>query len=335
MTLRQLSQLGSLRTGAGPNLQALVRDVEAYLHQVVTSQVELVANISSHTLDSGGKRLRPALVGLCAQAIDDRADLERAIRLGACLEMIHMATLIHDDVIDNAPLRRHRQTAAGLYGNAASILSGDVLLSRAMTLLAEDGDLRVIRAVSKAAVALAEGEVRELELRGEFDLTEAAYYETLRLKTAAFIECCCKVGGMIGQASEAEENALATYGHHLGMAFQLADDTLDFAGDPADTGKAIGSDFREGCMTLPIIRVRPLLTSAELQQMKACFGAEPTDEAIAEIRGLLEEKGGIEQAREAAQAEARAAVEALEPIRRSPARDLLADLATFVVRREA
>lgn len=335
MTPRPAPHLDAVPASPPPAIQAIVQDVEAYLHQVVTSQVELVAGIALHTLESGGKRLRPALVAVCAQAVADQADLERGIRLGACLEMIHMATLIHDDVIDNAPMRRHRPTAAGLFGNAASILSGDVLLSRAMTLLAEDGDLRIIRAVSRAAVSLAEGEVREMELRGRFDLSEAAYYETLRLKTAAFIECCCKVGAMIGGASETEEHALATYGNHLGLAFQLADDALDFSGDPLETGKTIGGDFREGCMTLPVIRARPHLSAEETRDVLAAFGAEPSDDTIAQIRDLLERKGTIQEARAAAQAEAKAAVRALEPLRPSTARTQLEELASFVARRGA
>ena len=189
------------------------------------------------TLRAGGKRLRPAFVSLAAAATGLPYDPSRARKLGAGLEMIHMATLIHDDVIDHAAMRRGKPTAAAEVGNTASILSGDVLLARAMSLLAEDGDLDLIRTVSAAVVDMAEGEVREVEVRGDFDLRSEDHFDILQRKTAALVEACCEGGAIIAGAPKPVTEALKAYGHHVGLAFQIADDLLDYRGDPAKTGQ--------------------------------------------------------------------------------------------------
>lgn len=292
-----------------------------------------VRQVGEHTLEAGGKRLRPAFVALAARASGRPFEPRRAVRLGACLELVHMATLIHDDVIDRAETRRGRATAATLYGNTASILSGDVMLARAMAVLADDGDLEIIRIVSRAVVEMAEGEALELETRGRFDLPEDEHLEILRMKTASFVECCCQVGTLLAGADDSVREALATYGRHVGLAFQIVDDLLDFRGDHAVTGKPIATDFREGCATLPLIRLAPMLETAERNKVEAVFGNGVTDEDIREIVGLMEARGAFAQSEAVAQEHVDLAVAALAAVPRSADRDLLVDVAGFVLDR--
>ncbi len=319
-------------------LTAIAADVEAVenqLNQMVKSDQDLVQKVAQHTLEAGGKRLRPAFLSLAAKATGRPFDPVRAHRLGACLEMIHMATLIHDDVVDHASQRRGRPTAAVIYGNTASILSGDVLLAKAMVVLAKDGDLEIIRTVSGSVVEIAEGEVRELESRGEFELDEVEHLSILRMKTASFIECCCRVGALVASASPEEQTHLASYGHHIGMAFQIADDLLDFRGDLAMTGKPLATDFREGCATLPLIYLRPSLTDEELSFTARKFGNGVTDDEIRMICGWMEARGAYEQAQNKARVEADAALSSLGRLPRTVEGELLRSVAEFVVSRDS
>ena len=307
--------------------------VEATLREQVRSETRLVEQVGSLTLTGGGKRLRPALVHLSALATGRTFDPNRAVMLGAAIEMVHMATLVHDDVLDDAATRRGNPTAFSVCGATASILGGDVLLAKAMALLAEDGDLAVIRAVSRAVVELAEGEVRELEARGDWQLSEHDHLQIVRMKTASFLECCCRVGAMIAGASEPENDALCTYGHHLGMAFQIVDDALDFDGDPAVTGKPVGTDVRDGQATLPLILARDGLP-AQLQNLVSekfgCLTEAEVEAVIAEIKA----SGSVGLAKTRAAGEAIAARRALDLLPESEERSLLAAVADFVVNRD-
>lgn len=312
-----------------------VAGVEQELGRQVSSQVNLVAEVCSHVLSSGGKRLRPAFVTLSARATGLPFDPERARKLGACMEMIHMATLIHDDVIDHASTRRGRQTANEVYGNTASILSGDVLLSKAMVLLAEDGDLEIIRLVSSAVVELAEGEVRELETRNVFDLDAKEHFEILRMKTASFIQCCCEVGALVADASNEVRQALGLYGHHIGMAFQIVDDLLDYRGDNAKTGKPVATDFREGCATLPLIFLKEHLNEDEVDLARRKFGNGVTEEEIRMICDWMLHRGAFQTAELAAFRQVELAVENLRKLSQSADRDLLEAVGSFVLSRQA
>lgn len=306
-----------------------IRLVEEELRGHVSSQVKLVHEVGRHTLDAGGKRLRPALVVLAARATGVPFDAARARKLGACMEMVHMATLIHDDVIDHSATRRGKPTAAAVFGNTASILSGDVLLSRAMAILAEDGDLAIIRQVSSAVVELAEGEVMELEARGDFGLTRDDHYAILRMKTASFIEACCRVGALVsGEATEAGD-ALGAYGHHLGLAFQIVDDLLDYQGDPAKTGKPQATDFKEGCMTMPLIALRDGEGITSLEG----FGDESAD--VAEVLTLMDRHGAFARTRAVAESHVEQAIAALRTLPDTKDRALLEGVAHFVLERQA
>lgn len=309
--------------------------VEAELERQVDSQVKLVREVGSHTLRAGGKRLRPALVGLMAQAILPDAPMERCRRLGACMELIHMATLLHDDVIDNAVTRRGVETASTVFGNTASILSGDVLLSKAMSILAEDGDLAIIRNVSRAVVDLAEGEVRELQSRGVFGLTQDEHFEILRQKTATFIQSCCEVGALAVGADELTVESAGSYGYHIGMAFQMADDLLDYRGQTGLTGKPKATDFREGCATLPLILLRDRLSPSEEEHITVRFGNGVTDDELRMICSWMADRGVFEMAEEVALDYAGRAKAALQPLPDSERRGLLEAVADFVVGRHA
>lgn len=316
-------------------LAATASAVEERLEREVQSDVEIVDGVGRHTLRAGGKRLRPAFVALAADAIADGAQPDRVTCIGACMELIHMATLIHDDVVDGADSRRGVPTAGLTFGNTGAILAGDVLLSKAMCLLAADGDLAIIRVVSAAVVEMAEGEALEVETRGRFDLSEEEHRRILRMKTAAFMECCCRVGAMLSGGEESAVAALGEYGHHVGMAFQIADDLLDYRGRESVTGKPPGADFREGCATLPLIHLRDHLTEEESRFARSKFGETPTEDELSMLVAWMEARGAFGSAEEAADRHVEAAIGALAPLPASDARGALTAVARMAAHRVA
>ena len=316
----------------------LVRVTEVFDAQLESDQ-PCVNALARHIEHYRGKMLRPMLVLLSAAATDRwPAGLARILPghrvLAATVEMIHMATLIHDDVIDDAKTRRGKPTAAAELGNTAAILSGDVLLAKAMSVLASDADLTVIRVVSTAVETMAEGEVRELEARGDFDLSEAAYEEIVELKTGRFIEACCQVGALIAAATPSEVDALSTYGKHVGLAFQIVDDLLDYRGDKAKTGKSTGTDFREGQMTLPMIYLRETLSDAEEKIARHRFGNGASDDEIRMIADWMDTRGAFERAENEARRRVGIAKDALKALRDSHSRQVLEAVADYVLFRK-
>ncbi|MCW5942681.1 MAG: polyprenyl synthetase family protein [Fimbriimonadaceae bacterium] len=332
--LFELAQ-GQVEPGLMAQLGRHVAAVEAELARQMGSQVRLVEEVGTHTLRAGGKRLRPALVAIVAEVTGRPYDPARAARLGACLEMIHMATLIHDDVIDHADTRRGAATAAAVFGNTAAILSGDVLLAKAMSLLAHDGDLAIIRLVADMVVEMAEGEVRELETRGEFDLSANAHREIIRMKTAEFIRSCCQVGALLAGLATPEVESLGAYGYHIGMAFQIVDDLLDYEAETATLGKQTATDFREGCATYPLIFLRDHLTEAERTLAETKFGNGVTDEEICLIREWMRERGAFAETRALASDHVRLARARLEDLPDGPGRAMLGAIAEFIVQRRS
>ncbi len=335
MALPSLEAVGRV---AAPDLMLAIADdiqaVEFLITQELESEELVVTELARHTFGGGGKRLRPAMVSLAARAVGKPYQSTRVIRAGASMEMIHMATLIHDDVIDESRTRRGRPTANSLYGNRTSILSGDVLLSKALRLLALDGDNKVIRTVAEAVAAMSEGEVAEVQAMGCLDLNPQAHFEIVRKKTAVFIECCCRIGAQIAGADERLEERLGLYGHHVGMAFQFADDILDFKGDPEKTGKAIGGDFREGCATLPLIHALARTSQSERHQIERTFGQNPDDGSIRAVVEMIDRAGGFDHTREVAAAHVQSAVASLAAIGETPVRECLYSIADFVVSRD-
>lgn len=309
--------------------------VEARMNADLGSDVRTVYNLSRHIMNAGGKRLRPAMVALSARAIRPDVDAERLATVGAAVEFVHMATLVHDDVVDNTATRRGKPTANAIYGNGVAVLSGDYILARSMRLLAMDGDLRIIRTVSDITVEMSEGEVMEIGATGNADLPLDVYYEILRKKTAVFVEGCCRCGAILAGASAPLENALADYGYRLGMAFQIADDLLDYTGDPFVTGKPRGSDLKDGRATLPFLLALQEADAAERRFLLRAFGkAELPDTEVLAVCEFLAAQNAFDRTRDLAQAHVEQADAALALLSPSIARDCFAALTDFVVQRD-
>ena len=228
--------------------------VEKVIESKLKSDVSLIQKMSDHHLKSGGKRLR-SLLTLGSAKLSGYVLGERDINLAACVELIHSATLLHDDVIDESALRRGIKTTNSIWGNQSSILVGDYLLSRCFEIMVEDGDLEILKLLSSTSAKIAQGEVLQLQHKGEADLLEDTYIDIINLKTASLFSAATKTGACIAGSNEKEKKALESYGKNLGLAFQIADDALDYYGKDKFFGKEIGKDFFEGKVTLPLIIV--------------------------------------------------------------------------------
>jgi len=231
-----------------------LQKVESLIEQKLKSDVELIEKMSEHHLKSGGKRLR-ALLTLESAKLTGYKEEIRDINLAACVELIHSATLLHDDVIDESSLRRGVKTTNSIWGNQSSILVGDYLLSRCFEIMVQDGDLEVLQLLSSTSAKIAQGEVLQLQHKGEADLLEETYIDIINLKTAALFAAATKTGACISGSNEKEKKALESYGRNLGLAFQIADDALDYYAKEKFFGKEIGKDFYEGKVTLPLITI--------------------------------------------------------------------------------
>ena len=228
----------------------LVR-VNALILTRMQSPVALIPQLAGHIIAAGGKRLRPMLTLASSRLCGYRGD--RHLALAAAVEFIHTATLLHDDVVDASGLRRGLATANAVWGNKPSVLVGDFLFSRAFQLMVEDGSLKVLDILSRAAAVIAEGEVLQLMTANDLDTTEAKYLEVINAKTAALFAAAARIGAVLGERKDTEEKALEAYGRNLGIAFQLVDDMLDYSAQQAELGKAVGDDFRDGKITLPVV----------------------------------------------------------------------------------
>ena len=241
------------------DLKNLVSDrlaeVEKLIELKLESKVGLINKMSRYNLKSGGKRLRALLTLGSAKLAGYTKDGVRDINLSACVELIHSATLLHDDVIDESDLRRGFKTTNALWGNQSSILVGDYLLSRCFEIMVDDGDLEILKLLSSTSAKIAQGEVMQLEHKGEADLLEETYIDIINLKTAALFSAATKTGACLAGSNDKEKSALESYGKNLGLAFQIADDALDYYSKELIFGKKIGKDFYEGKVTLPLIIV--------------------------------------------------------------------------------
>ncbi len=246
------------RQDSRPNIDMLLSLVEADLVKVnqhildnMKSPVALIPQLAGHIIASGGKRLRPVLTLASAKLCDYSGS--RHVALAACVEFIHTATLLHDDVVDDSALRRGQASANAIWGNEASVLVGDFLFSRAFQLMTADGSLEVLRILSDASAVIAEGEVLQLMTANEPTTTEEAYLDVIRSKTAKLFAAATRIGAVVADRPQVEEDALESYGMNIGIAFQLIDDVLDYSADQRALGKTVGDDFREGKVTLPVI----------------------------------------------------------------------------------
>ena len=255
-----------LRNLLGNKLQK----VENLIQEKLRSEVNLIQKMSNHHLRSGGKRLR-ALLTLESAKLTGYKEDKRDINLAACVELIHSATLLHDDVIDESELRRGVKTTNSVWGNQSSILVGDYLLSRCFEMMVEDGDLEVLKLLSSTSSKIAQGEVLQLQHKGEADLLEETYIDIINLKTASLFSAATKTGACLSSSNEKEKKALESYGKNLGLAFQIADDALDYNSELKFFGKKIGNDFYEGKVTLPIILLYQKANTNEKVELKKLF----------------------------------------------------------------
>jgi octaprenyl-diphosphate synthase len=321
-----VGDLESIRLLIADDLKAVDGLIERRLH----SDVVLVNQIAKYIVASGGKRLRPLLVLLSAQACGYRGD--QHIHLAAVTEFIHTATLLHDDVVDDSQLRRGRKTANAVFGNEASVLVGDFLYSRAFQMMVDVRNMRVMEIMADTTNNIAEGEVLQLLNCGDPDTSEEQYLQVIRSKTARLFETAAQLGPILCDSAQEQEHALARYGLHLGIAYQLVDDVLDYGGSAKDIGKNIGDDLAEGKPTLPLIHAMRTGTAAQVAIIRHAIEHGGRDHIDAVI-DAVESAGSITYTARAAAAEADSALEALTEIPPSPYRDALETLAEFSVSR--
>ncbi len=311
-------------------IAADMRAVDAVIRSRLASEVALVRQVAEYIVGSGGKRLRPALVILSAGAFGYQGKHHH--QLAAVVEFIHTATLLHDDVVDASELRRSQPTANALYGNAASVLVGDFVYSRAFQMMVEVESMRVMQVLAEATNTIAEGEVLQLMNCHNPDIDEHDYLRVIRYKTAKLFEAATRLGAILGGATSGQEAAMAAYGMHLGTAFQLIDDVLDYSGDNNATGKNVGDDLAEGKPTLPLIYAIKHGGAEEAALIRKAIregGLSELQQVIAAIRRT----GALDYTRRQAEAEARTASAALAALANSKQRDYLLQLTDFAVTR--
>ncbi|MDO8463934.1 MAG: octaprenyl diphosphate synthase [Gallionella sp.] len=317
------------------NLKQLIAADMAAIDQVIRtrlhSEVMLINQVGEYIINSGGKRLRPALVILSADAFGYRGEYHH--NLAAVVEFIHTATLLHDDVVDESALRRGRETANALFGNAASVLVGDFLYSRAFQMMVEVGEMRVKQTLADATNTIAEGEVLQLLNCHDADVDAANYMRVIHCKTAKLFEAAMRLGAILGAASAADEEAAAQYGMHLGTAFQLVDDVLDYSADEAQTGKHLGDDLAEGKPTLPLIYAMQHGTPEQAAVVRGAIERGDV-EKFDEVLQIIHATGALNFTRHQAMREAELACAAIVVLADSKYKQCLLELANFAATRQ-
>lgn len=307
--------------------------VEAWMEMALQSEVNLIPEIGRHLIGSGGKRFRPLLL-LSAASLCGYTG-ERCYPLAAVIEFIHTATLLHDDVIDHAQTRRGKVSANNVWGNAASVLVGDYLYSKAFKLMTEHGDLAVIKLLAETTNVMSEGEVFQLVKCGDVTLTEQDYLKIIEQKTSYLISAACAIGAILAGASPLQIEILKRFGRLLGSAFQMIDDTLDYVAQEEDFGKAVGKDLDEGKLTLPLIRTLSRCKNSErAEAITVLKNAERDDRALAGILNLIERYDGIPYAMGQAESYIAEAKGLLDVFPDLPARGALLAIADFVISRK-
>lgn len=322
-----------------PSLDPLMAMVAPGLNQVnavilerMQSEVALIPELAGHLIAGGGKRMRPMLTLAAARLLDYAGT--RHYKLAACVEFIHTATLLHDDVVDGSGLRRGRRTANVIWGNPASVLVGDFLFSRSFELMVEDGSLRVLRILSNASATIAEGEVNQLTAQRQVEIGEDRYLDIISAKTAALFAAATRIAAVVAERDEATEIALEAYGRYLGIAFQLVDDAIDYASDDVTMGKDRGDDFRDGKVTLPVILAYSRGNDAERSFWRdAMSGARASDADLEHAIGLLNSSGAIADTLDRARLYGQRAIDALGIFPQSAAKAAMAETVEFAVAR--
>ncbi|MCP3678076.1 MAG: polyprenyl synthetase family protein [Deltaproteobacteria bacterium] len=309
-----------------------LEQVDLEFKKNLDSQVYLVRKVGEYILSSGGKRFRPSLLLLSARLCG--YDGREHIPLAAVVEFIHTATLLHDDVVDNAKLRRGSTSANALWGNEASILVGDYLFSRSFHTMVKSGSMDVLRVLSWTTTLMAEGEILQLLKNSDVETTEEEYLDVVKNKTAVLISAACQVGGILAAVSKEREEALAVYGMNLGIAFQLMDDCLDYISNDEDLGKAVGNDLKEGKVTLPLIHALENSSPVEQEMVREVIeGDEISDEQLTSVTDLIKRHDGIAYTIDSARRYVSDAGKQLEIFEPNIERAALAAVADYVVER--
>jgi len=324
---------------ARPSIAALtalagedIKHVNEVILQRMQSPVALIPQLAGHIIAAGGKRLRPMLTLASAKMCGYQG--RRHVALAACVEFIHTATLLHDDVVDESDLRRGLATANAVWGNKASVLVGDFLFSRAFQLMVEDGSLAVLGILSNASAVIAEGEVLQLMTANDTETTEHAYLEVIKAKTATLFAAACRVGAVVAGRPKAEEDALDSYGLNLGIAFQIVDDVLDYAAHQATLGKEVGDDFRDGKITLPVVLSFLRGDESEREFWRRTLERQEQDDGdLAHAVMLMEKHGSLRDSIERARHYGAVARDALGVFPDGPEKRALIELVDFAISR--
>lgn len=307
----------------------LVR-IEDEINRLLNSDIPLISVVGRYIMGSGGKRLRPLLMILTARLCGYRGDKDAP--LAVVFEFLHAATLLHDDVVDHAEFRRSRPAANTVWGNPAVVLVGDFLYSKSILMTVGYQNLRMLEVLSEATTRMSEGEVLQLVYSDNLEIGEKEYIEVITRKTAVLISAACQIGAIFGGCGKAEETALRDYGHYLGIAFQLIDDSLDFTGEVEELGKPVGNDIQEGKATLPLINALGKAKAAERLRIQHIFNSEEISESdVTELRDFVVRTGGIEYTQELAAQYSGKAKETLRIFPEGPVKEILEDIADYVI----
>ena len=307
------------------------QQVNDLIVQQLHSDVDMVENIGHYIVEAGGKRLRPLLVLLSASALGGAEHSH--VKFAAVVEFIHTATLLHDDVVDISSLRRGRPTANHAFGNAPSVLVGDFIYTRAFQLMVDLGNMDLLRHMADTTNTIAEGEVLQLVRAGDPSVTEGQYLEVIQRKTAVLFAAACKGAAILSGCSAAQQNALHDFGLHLGIAFQMIDDVLDYTGDPEVTGKQVGDDLNEGKPTLPLIRTMAVGSADDAALVRSAL-EHKSSENLSGVIEAVRRSGGIDYTRDQAVAHQQLALAGLADLADTPARTALEALAALSINRE-
>jgi octaprenyl-diphosphate synthase len=309
-------------------------EIESELNKNLTPYLDLVRQTASHILFSGGKRLRPLLTVLSARICGYSGNYDKTFSV--IFEYIHAATLLHDDVVDGANLRRGKSAAYTIFGSPVAVLSGDFLMARALSIAADTGRMNVINVIARITENMSQGEIHQLIKKGDINLSEPEYMEVIRRKTAVLIQGACQTGAMIADTDEAQENALSEYGFHLGMAFQMADDLLDYVSDTSSLGKTVGADLKEGKLTLPMIYALSRATPEDRAFMETMIRHKNfSDDEFERLKEMLRTYEGIAYTGKIAIAHVDKAKSALSIFKPSKSRETLSSIADYALYRKS
>ncbi len=325
-----------IRYSSAMDLSIIEEDLKAVdisFQEYLSSRVPLIAKIGKHILMSGGKRIRPAILLLSSRL--NGYSGPRAIRMASIIEFIHTATLLHDDVVDNADIRRGNPAANTLWGSEASVLVGDFLFSKSFFLMVEDGDLKVLKILAEATTELAEGEILELVKTGDLSITQQQYMDLITSKTAVLISAASRIGAVLGKAPDEIEGAMKAYGLHIGIAFQLVDDCLDYTATNESLGKTIGTDLREGKVTLPLILSLERASKEERKRVQDIVLSDDILEGeFEEVQGMIQKYNGIATTLDLAKRHVEKAKGYLHSLPMKAERRALEELADYIVQRD-